>query len=109
MLVEQTIYVRVFQSSKCDDGRRQAAVVGQLVKPTGFACRIAGIPVTLQVNGLANRKRSYVVPKVIGQIAAADWGDVAANKLRRGPLLQPRVRVVLEVPKVLMRIDNGQP
>ena len=96
------------QARAGDDGVRQAGLGNDLLQPSGLADEVARIPLRLDVHGL-----DHVVPGRIAQIIA--WQVVAAQGAviavaERDHLLvaQPWQVVALQVPEMLMGVDDGQ-
>ena len=92
----------------CHDRIGQAVLGRNLVNPAGFGNRVVGRPFGLDVYRTDQIECRAVAPKVVGQVVAANCGIVAISKRNHRLVLQPGLPVFVEIPNVMMCIDDGQ-
>jgi hypothetical protein len=105
---EHCLHLGVVEPGAGDDGMRESGLCDDLLQPSGFADEVLRVPLGLDVHGLDDVVPGRVAQIVARQIAAPQGAVVAVAERDRGLVAQPRQVVALEVPEVLVGVDDGQ-
>lgn len=81
-------------------------IAGELRQPSGFVDRLSAVPFGFDVDRLDRREAAGVARQIGRQVVAFQRRIVAVAKGNWLLVLQPRVRVVPQVPEMLVRIDE---
>ena len=90
-----------------DAGARQAIVAGHRLDPARFRHRIGAIPFGFHVHGLGDAEAGAVATVIVRQVVALERRIIAVAKWDRDRIAEPGIIIAVEVPEVLVGIDNG--
>ena len=87
-------------------GMRHAVACVDLGQPRRLADLVAAVPFRLAMDGLEHVVGCGVAAVVVGQVVALDRVVVAEEEMRLRPVPEPGIVVALQVPEMVMRIDQ---
>ena len=98
----------LMQDRARDVRRRQPGVLCHLRHPRAFGDEIVLVPFAFHRHGADDVVTAGNAAIVRRQEVTPDGGIVPVAKRDHGLVAQPRMRVVRQIPEMMMRIDNGQ-
>nr|WP_245776009.1 hypothetical protein [Saccharopolyspora flava] len=103
--VEDVGHVGAGQVGVPDDAVRESALVGDVLQPARLPHRVARVPADVEVHGLDEVLALGVAQEVVDRVIAQQR-VVAAPRGGADLVAEPRVVVRIEIPQVLVGIDD---
>jgi hypothetical protein len=86
---------------------REAVPIGDALDPTGLPCRVRRIPLRLHIDRSNHIECRRVPSVVLRKVVRADCPVVSVAERDGRLVAQPRMIVVLQIPEVMVGIDDG--
>ena len=81
---------------------------GQGFHPAGFTDGVPGIPLGFHVHGFDHPMGTEIAAVISGKVIAPQGPVIAIAERNRGVVLKPGMAVFLQIPEMLMGIDDGK-
>ena len=107
LLRQQILRAGLMQRYMADGNRRQAGVSSQLPDPAHFSNGVATVPFRFDEHGRFDPKLTRVAQIISREVIPLDRAVIAVAKRNLRLIAQPRQIVGIQIPEMLMGIDDG--